>query len=80
MLAAANRLPDVKRLVEKISGQSRIGLRDAMRLRDLGLPPFRGATVFVLDENDAVESVGCTTVTETVSIATILAALRRLAA
>lgn len=68
--------PDIRWLFDRISLRSRIGLGEAMRLRNLGLPPFRGATVFVLDEEDSVEAVGCTVTTHSISVPEVLAALR----
>lgn len=77
----SNQAPDVRWLFDRISVRSRIGLGEAMRLRNLGLPPFLGATVFILDEEDSVEAVGCTERTDPISVPDVLAALRlRLAA
>ncbi|MCP8937515.1 hypothetical protein NK718_03220 [Alsobacter sp. SYSU M60028] len=72
--------PCPRRLAEAIRGRGKIGLREALRLRDLGVHPFAGAVVFTMRADDEVEAAGGLDAQVEVSAAETLALLETLLA
>jgi hypothetical protein len=76
----ATHRPCPRRLAEAIRGRGKIGLREALRLRDLGVYPFAGAVLFTLRADDEVEAAGGLDTQTAVSAAETLERLSEISA